>query len=171
VQDAWNHLNVHFHMLLLDGSLRFRWVKSPGGAELVRLTQTLVLRIGRFLERQGLLERDVGNSCLAGDGLEAGPMGQLRGSSIAYRIAVGPQQGRKVFTLQTLPACEEPFDNGVGQVAELPASFKRTGTRAGQGQRSPAGEARWALPAALHERLADSVHTALNVHKNRIFLT
>jgi hypothetical protein len=23
-----------------------------------------------------------------------------------YRIAVGPQAGRKVFTLQTLPACE-----------------------------------------------------------------
>jgi len=24
---------------------------------------------------------------------------------------------RKVFTLQTLPACDEPFDNGVGKVA------------------------------------------------------
>jgi len=30
-------------------------------------------------------------------------MDQLRGHSITYRIAVGPQQGRKVFTLQTLP--------------------------------------------------------------------
>ena len=30
---------------------------------------------------------------------------QLLSSSITYRIAVGPQQGRKVFTLQTLPAC------------------------------------------------------------------
>ena len=36
-----------------------------------------------------------------------------------YRIAVGPQQGRKVFTLQTLPGCEEPFDTGVGKVAGL----------------------------------------------------
>jgi hypothetical protein len=34
-----------------------------------------------------------------------------------YRIAVGPQQGRKVFTLQTLLGCEEPFDAGVGKVA------------------------------------------------------
>ena len=34
-----------------------------------------------------------------------------------YRIAVEPQQGRKVFTLQTLPACDEPFDDGVGKVA------------------------------------------------------
>ncbi|EAR22694.1 putative transposase [Nitrococcus mobilis Nb-231] len=64
-----------------------------------------------------MLERDAENSYLAGDALEAGPMEQLLGSSITYRIAVGPQQGRKVFTLQTLPACEEPFDAGVGKVA------------------------------------------------------
>ena len=50
------------------------------------------------------------------DGLEAGPLDQLLGSSIAYRIAVGPQQGRKVFTLQKLPAWDEPFDAGVGKV-------------------------------------------------------
>jgi hypothetical protein len=47
-----------------------------------------------------LLERDAENSYLAGDALEAGPMEQLLGSSITYRIAVGPQQGRKVFTLR-----------------------------------------------------------------------
>ena len=44
-------------------------------------------------------------------------MDQLLGASITYRIAVGPQQGRKVFTLQTLPACDEAFDEGVGKVA------------------------------------------------------
>jgi hypothetical protein len=64
-----------------------------------------------------LLERDAENSYLAGDALEAGPMEQLLGSSITYRIAVGPHQGRKVFTLQTLPGCDEPFDDGVGKVA------------------------------------------------------
>jgi hypothetical protein len=100
-----------------DGSLRFRWVKAPSGAELTRLTQMLARRVGGYLERQGLLERDAENSYLTGDGLEAGPMEQLPGSSITYRIAVGPQQGRKVFTLQTLPACDEPFDDGVGKVA------------------------------------------------------
>ena len=31
--------------------------------------------------------------------LEGSPMEQLPGSSIPYRIAVGPQQGLKVFTL------------------------------------------------------------------------
>jgi len=36
-------------------------------------------------------------------------MNQLQGHSITYRIAVGPHQGRKVFTLQTLPGTQEPF--------------------------------------------------------------
>lgn len=44
-------------------------------------------------------------------------MDQLLGSSITYRIAFGPHRGRKVFTLQTLPACEDHIDNRVGKVA------------------------------------------------------
>jgi hypothetical protein len=36
----------------------------------------------------------------------------------SYRIANGPQQGRKVFTLQTLPDCgDDPFASAVGKVA------------------------------------------------------
>ncbi len=41
-------------------------------------------------------------------------MHQLHGSSVTYRIAVGPRQGRKVFTLQTLPASDP--DEWVGNV-------------------------------------------------------
>ena len=37
--------------------------------------------------------------------------------SITYRIAVEPHAGRKVFTLQTLPDCNEPFVDDVGKVA------------------------------------------------------
>jgi len=119
------NLNIHFHMLFLDGVyverpdgfVRFRWVKAPTSAELTELARTIAHRIGRFLERQGLLERDAENSYLAGGEVEAGPMDQLLGHSITYRIAVGPQQGRKVFTLQTLPACDEPYGDGIGEVA------------------------------------------------------
>ena len=53
-----------------------------------------------------MLERDTGHTYLTADGVDEdpeSPMNQLLGSSITYRIAVGPQQGRKVFTLQTLP--------------------------------------------------------------------
>jgi hypothetical protein len=80
-----------------DGSVRFRWVKVPTSGELTRLVHTIARRVGRFLERQGLLERDAENSYLDAQVMDEGPMDRLLGSSITYRIAVGPQQGRKVF--------------------------------------------------------------------------
>jgi hypothetical protein len=64
------------------------------------------LRVGRYLERQGPLERDAENSDLIADAASEDPMNQLLDHSFTYRIALGPQAGRKVFTLQTLPACE-----------------------------------------------------------------
>ena len=71
----------------------------------VQLAQTVALRVGRFLKRQGLLEEDAENSYLASDAVDEDHMTQLLGHSITYRVAVGPQAGCKVFTLQTLPAC------------------------------------------------------------------
>jgi hypothetical protein len=119
------NLNIHFHMLFLDGvyidnpqgSVRFRWVKAPTSEELTQLAHTIAHRVGRFLERRGLLERDAENSYLASDAVDDDAMNSLRGHSITYRIAVGPQAGRKVFTLQTLPACEDQFGDTVGKVA------------------------------------------------------
>ena len=69
-----------------------------------------------------MVERDTGNIFLTQDAMYASdedPSNQLFGSSITYRIAVGPQQGRKVFTLQTLPDLEtdSPFSCSVGEVA------------------------------------------------------
>ena len=102
-----------------NGTARFRWVKAPTSAELTQLAHIIAHRVGRILERQGLLERDAENSYLAGDAVDEDPMAQLLGHSITYRIAVGPQAGRKVFTLQTLPACdpEDQFGDTVGKVA------------------------------------------------------
>jgi len=71
-----------------------------------------------LLEWQGLLERDAENSYLAMDAVPGGSMDQLLGHSITYRIAVGPQAGRKVFTLQTLPACEpDDYTDTAGKVS------------------------------------------------------
>ncbi|MGL4123553.1 IS91-like element ISCR2 family transposase, partial [Proteus mirabilis] len=81
------------------------------------LTHTIAHRVGRYLERQGLLERDVENSYLASDAVDDDPMTPLLGHSITYRIAVGSQAGRKVFTLQTLPTSGDPFGDGIGKVA------------------------------------------------------
>ena len=83
------------------------------------MTHTIAHRVGRCLEQQGLLERDAENSYLTYDETDDDPMTQLLGSSISYRIAVGPQARCKVFTLQTLPAGDpdEPCGNTVGKVA------------------------------------------------------
>ena len=99
--------------------MRFVWVKAPTGTQLVRLVQGIAKRVGRFLERQGLLQRDAQNSFLTKAALGEGPMDQLAGHSITYRIALGPQAGRKVFTLQTLPACDpgNRLGDSLGKVA------------------------------------------------------
>jgi hypothetical protein len=123
--------NIHFHMLFLDGvyidnpqssHARFRWVKAPSSEELTQLTHTIAHRVARYLERHGWLVRDAGNSYLTAEGVDSdpdSPLNHLLGSSITYRIAMGPQQGRKVFTLQTLPDCraENPRAHTVGKVA------------------------------------------------------
>lgn len=101
-----------------SGGARFRWVKAPTTQELTQLAHTIAQRVGRFLERQGLLERDAENSYLAGNAVDEDPMAQLLGHSTTYRIAVGPQAGRKVFTLQTLPGePEDQFGDTPGLVA------------------------------------------------------
>ena len=46
--------------------------------------------------------REGGNGYLTLNGPEDDPMLQIQGYSITYRIATGKQQGRKVFTLQTI---------------------------------------------------------------------
>ena len=79
------------------GRAQFRWVKAPTNSELNQLTHTIAQRLARYLERQGLLEQDVEQSYLTLECEDEDPMDQLRGHSITYRIAVGPQQGRKVF--------------------------------------------------------------------------
>ena len=57
------------------------------------------------------------NGLMNGDSVEDGALNQLIGQSITYRITVGTHQGCKVLTLQTLPNCNEPFDDRVGKVA------------------------------------------------------
>jgi len=71
------------------------------------LVQQIAERIGRLLEKRGLVERDMENAWLTTEGA-GGPLDDLIGHSITYRIAVGPRTGQKLFTLQTLPASAVP---------------------------------------------------------------
>lgn len=116
--------NTHFHMLVLNGAYLvgtqppvFRCIGSPSEPELAALLKRLAERIGRSLERQGLLVRDADNSFLAFDPATGGTMDDLIGHSITYRVAFGPRAGQKVFTLQTVPPREEEPRKGVAQYA------------------------------------------------------
>ena len=92
-------------MLVLDGvyanengKLRFHPLPAPAPAMMAHLLDVIVLRVLRCLERDGLLVRDPERPWLdleARDALDA-----LGAASIQYRIAVGPQVGRKALTLK-----------------------------------------------------------------------
>jgi hypothetical protein len=137
------NLNIHFHMLLLDGVYtgghaaqakpRFQRVKAPDRAELEQLVYAISERTGRYLERLGLLVRDLDNSYLALEPDETGLEGVL-GSSITYRIAVGPQQGRKAFCLQSLPAAGSLEESGA-RVAKVAGFSLHAGVAAARHER------------------------------------
>jgi len=105
------NLNVHLHMLFLDGAYTFSGnrptfhrARRPAGEELNRLLETLSRRIVRVLERRGLLIADPEHPYLD---LEPGSsLDHLRAASIHYRIAIGPHAGRKALTLYSVPPIE-----------------------------------------------------------------
>ena len=74
---------------------------------MVELIHIISHRIAKYLERTGLVQRDMENSYLNLLIDDEDSLLQLQGASVSYRIAMGPQQGQKVFTLQTLPTINE----------------------------------------------------------------
>jgi ribosomal protein S27E len=128
------NLNIHFHILFLDGVYvhrdnrppRFQRVKAPDKGELEKLIQLISQRVGHCLERQGLLEQDTESAWLDLDPAEdtdATPdkagwaLPHLLGSSVSYRIAAGPQQGQKAFMIRTIRPLDRP-DPGLERVAK-----------------------------------------------------
>jgi ribosomal protein S27E len=110
------NLNVHLHMLFLDGAYTFSGnrptfhrARPPAGEELNRLLDVLSKRIVRVLERRGLLIADPEHCCLD---LEPGSsLDHLQAASIHYRIAIGPHAGRKALTLYSVPPLEKAPSN------------------------------------------------------------
>ena len=128
------NLNIHFHVLFLDGVYvyrddqppRFLRVKAPDKNELEALVQRISKRVGRCLERQGLLERDAESAWLdlePAEDTDATPdkagwaLPQILGSSVSYRVAVGHQQGRKAFMIRTIRPLDKP-DPGLERAAK-----------------------------------------------------
>ncbi len=100
--DALN-LNVHFHMLALDGVyaedekgyICFHHAAPPSDAEVTRVAARIARRVEALLRHRGLIPQ--------GDPEEADPLlctqpllAELYGASVSGRIATGPRRGRRV---------------------------------------------------------------------------
>ena len=83
---------------------------------MVALVHSISHRIAKYLEIVGLVQRDMENSFRNLPVDDEDSLLHLQGSSVSYRIAMGPQQGQKVFMLQTLPASNA---GEYGQVANF----------------------------------------------------
>jgi hypothetical protein len=78
----------------------------------------------RLLERRGLLIADPEHPLL--DFEARSSFSHLQAASIQYRIAIGPQAGRKAPTLYSVPQVED--EPGVGLVAKIAGFSLHAGT-------------------------------------------
>jgi len=95
---------------------RLHRARAPTSAQLTQLAGKIAHRVCRHLVRKDWLEGEDESAFLSDragcdDGLDA-----LRMSSITYRIATGAHAGRKVATLQTIPADNGSPEGDAGKV-------------------------------------------------------
>ena len=117
------NLNIHFHMLFLEGVIteergqtKFNRVKAPSHSDMKRVVDNISHRIAAYLEKAGLIQCDMDNTYLDLPMDDEVSLLPLQAASVSYRIAVGPDMGKKVFTLQTLPAKDGQH---YGQLAQI----------------------------------------------------
>ena len=99
------NLNIHTHLLVLDGvyttdeaaNLRFHTVKTPTQKQLDALLGRIIQRLIRILERDGWLVVDAQQPWL--DLHDTSPLDNLNAASIRYTIALGPGKGNRTLTI------------------------------------------------------------------------
>jgi hypothetical protein len=128
-------------------------------------------RVASHLELEGLLTRDDGNGHLTLDLRGDDAMNELQGRSITYRIAVGPQQGRKVFALQTIPYREEDdFESSqVGKIADF-SLHAGVATKTREREKLECLCRYIARPAVIEKRLALNSHRKVSPRRGRVLI-
>ncbi|MFT4798321.1 MAG: hypothetical protein ACJAYE_002167 [Candidatus Azotimanducaceae bacterium] len=71
------------------------------------MAQKIAARVSRYLEKAGYLIRDAESEYLDLYSDAEDAMSSIVGASIGYRMAFGPNAGKKALTLQILPAIFE----------------------------------------------------------------
>lgn len=99
------NLNVHLHILVPDGAYTFEHGKAhfhrapaPSPEQLRQLLDTVLARIIGALERGGVLVKEDEQAYF--DLPLDSPLEQLSAAAVRYRIALGPQAGRRTMTLR-----------------------------------------------------------------------
>ncbi len=117
------NLNIHFHMLFLEGVVKkergqttFKRVKAPSHSDMERVVNTISHRIVQYLEKAGQIQRDMDNTFINLQIDDEDSLLPLQAASVSYRIAVGPDAGKKVFSLQAVPAKDS---ENFGQLAKI----------------------------------------------------
>jgi ribosomal protein S27E len=104
------NLNLHYHMLYLDGVYDkqgiFYPVKSPTYQDIENIAQMIAERVSGYLEKSGYLIRDLDTEYLDLN-TENEAIQSIIGASVTYRLAFGPNAGKKALTLKTLPSTVE----------------------------------------------------------------
>jgi len=97
---------MHLHMIALDGvytfdddSTRFHSVKAPTSTNMQTLLDRIIRRTISQLERDGVLIQESEQPYF--DFSEADVQDSLNAASVRYRIAIGPNRGKKTLTLRS----------------------------------------------------------------------
>lgn len=117
------NLNIHFHILSLDGVYQisdalnatpaFIETGRPKNEDLLHIVKTFQLRMLKLLQRRGLVQKleaeNGGEPDLTDPKIET----ILQGASVAYKIATGPNSGQKIRKIGSLGLIsDEPFKVG-----------------------------------------------------------
>lgn len=104
------NLNLHFHMLFLEGGYyetesqgpKYWWVDPPTDAEVGELVKLIAFRVIRYLKKQGYFQDDVDAGVPEQDSQQEELLPDLQAASVSSRIAIGERKGQKVRRLGAL---------------------------------------------------------------------
>ena len=119
------NLNVHFHMLCIDGCYElgadkepvdFWTADPPTKPELELVLEQIIKRLTRYLEKQGIIAKDPDQD-LQLEIPDEDTLAKLQSSSVTYRFATGPRKGKKALVLRAFQ--DGDHNSSSGLVAKL----------------------------------------------------
>lgn len=107
------NLNVHFHMLFLEGGYyptakelgqgpKFWWVEPPTDDDIKKMVALLAYRVIRYLKKKGYFQDDIESALPDEDSAQDELLPELQAASVQSKIAMGERRGQRVRRLGAL---------------------------------------------------------------------